>query len=141
MDRDALARAGRRAQAEEALLFEREREEALRRQLAELALEEEGPRVDAEAFAALDEDEVRRVRAALGQFEAPELDDDPSFLDDLYVDLADEPEDLEDEATRLEREIDESLRTQAALGRFIAALSASAESAEKNRSASQRDSV
>ena len=129
MDRDALARAGRLAQAEEALLFEREREEALRRQIAELALEEEGPRVDAEAFAALDEDDVRRVRAALGQFEAPELDDDPSFLDDLYVDIADEPEDLEDEATRLEREIHESLRTQAALERFIAALYASAESA------------
>ena len=130
MDRDALARAGRRAQAEEALLFEREREQALRRQLAELALEEEGPRVDAEAFAALDDEEARRVRAALGQFEALEADDDASFLDDLYIDLADEPEEAaEDEPSRLEREIDDSLRTQAALERFIAALSASAESA------------
>jgi hypothetical protein len=123
VDRDALARAGRRAQAEEALLFEREREEALRRQLAELALEEEGPRVDAEAFSALDDDEARRVRAALGQFEALEVDDDASFLDDLYVDLADEPEETdEDEPTRLEREIEDSLRTQVALERFIAAL-------------------
>ena len=127
MDRDALARAGRRAQAEEALLFEREREEALRRQIAELALEEEGPRVDAAAFAALDEDEVRRVRAALGQFEALETDDDASFLDDLYIDLADEPEEVdEDETTRLERELEDSLRTQAALERFIAALDAPA---------------
>ena len=124
MDRDALARAGRRAQAEEALLFERDREEALRRQIAELALEEEGARVDAAAFAALDEDEIRRVRDALGQFETPETDDD-SFLDDLYVDLDDAPDESEeDETTRLEREIDDSLRTQAALERFIAALDA-----------------
>jgi hypothetical protein len=126
VDRDALARAGRRAQAEEALLFERDREEALRRQIAELALEEEGPRVDAAAFAALDEDEIRRVRDALGQFQAPETDDD-SFLDDLYVDLDDAPDEPEeDETTRLEREIDDSLRTQAALERFIAALDVSA---------------
>jgi hypothetical protein len=123
VDRDALARAGRRAQAEEALLFERDREVALRRQIEELVLEQEGPRVDAAAFAALDDDEVRRVRAALGQLDGPEAEGDDTFVDDLYIDFEDEPEEQqEDETTRLEREIDESLRTQAALERFIAAL-------------------
>ena len=63
MDRDAIARAGRRAQAEEALAFEREREAALREQIAALVLEEEGPRLDAEAFASLDDADVRLVRS------------------------------------------------------------------------------
>lgn len=128
MDRDAVARAGRRAQAEDALLFERDREAALRQQLAEIVLEEEGARVDAAAFAALDEDEVRRVRAALGQVDEDDVEEDP-FADDLYVAFEDEPdeqEDDEDEAARLQSEIEESLRTQAALERFIAALDAPA---------------
>jgi hypothetical protein len=128
VDRDAVARAGRRAQAEDALLFERDREAALRQQLAEIVLEEEGARVDAAAFAALDEDEVRRVRAALGQVDEDDVEEDP-FADDLYVAFEDEPdeqEDDEDEAARLQSEIEESLRTQAALERFIAALDAPA---------------
>ena len=127
MDRDAVARAGRRAQAEEALVFEREREAALRQQLAELVLEEEGARVDAEAFATLGEDDARLVRAALGQVD--EDDDEDPFADDLYVvfeDEPDEPEGDEDEGSRLQGEIEESLRTQAALERFIAALDAPA---------------
>ena len=128
MDRDAVARAGRRAQAEDALLFERDREAALRQQLAEIVLEEEGARVDAAAFAALDEDEVRRVRAALGQVDEDDVEEDP-FADDLYVAFEDEPDEQEndeDEAARLQSEIEESLRTQAALERFIAALDAPA---------------
>ena len=130
MDREAVARAGRRAQAEEALAFEREREAALRRQVAELVLEEDGPRVDAAAFAELDDDEVRRVRAALGEPDEDSAEEDDLFEDGVYyVEFADEPgaeDGEEDEASRLEREIDESLRTQAALERFIAALDAPA---------------
>jgi hypothetical protein len=122
VDRDALARAGRRAQAEEALLFEREREAALRHQLAELVLEEDGARLDAAAFATLDDDAVRRVREALGQFEVEEAEDEDPFVEDLYVDLDDQAEQDEDEVARLERAIDDSLRTQEALERFIAAL-------------------
>jgi len=125
VDRDAVARAGRRAQAEEALAFEREREAALRQQLAELVLEEEGARVDATAFAALGEDDVRLVRAALGQLDEADADGDDPFAEDLYVDFDDEPgdaDDDEDEASRLQGEIDGSLRIQAALERFIAAL-------------------
>jgi hypothetical protein len=129
VDRDAVARAGRRAQAEEALVFEREREAALRRQVAELVLEEEGARVDAAAFATLDEDEVRLVRAALGQVDEDELDEEDPFADDVYVVFDDEPAEQEgdtDETSRLQGEIEESLRTQAALERFIAALDAPA---------------
>lgn len=121
MDRDALARAGRRAQAEEALADERQREAALRRQVAEVVLEQEGSRIDAETFAALDAEAAERVRSALGLFDA-EIDDDP-FGDELYVTLEDEPEErAEDELARLEEEIASSQRTQRALEEYIAAL-------------------
>ena len=122
MDRDAVARAGRRAQAEEALADEREREAALRREVAEVVLEREGPRIDAEAFAGLDADVVRRVRAALGQLDDEPEDEDP-FADDLYVVLEDDPDEPEeDELGRLESEIAESQQVQGALESFIAVL-------------------
>jgi hypothetical protein len=126
VDRDAIARAGRRVQAEEALAFEREREAALREQIAALVLEEEAPRLDAEAFASLDSDDVRLVRAALGELAEEleaETDEEDPFAQELYVTFdeeSDEPE--EDEVARLQGEIDESLRVQRALERFIAAL-------------------
>ena len=130
MDRDAVARAGRRAQAEEALVFERGREAALRQQVAELVLEEDGARVDAAAFATLDEDDVRLVRVALGQADEEDVDEDP-FGDEPYVVFEPaEEEDAEDEVSRLQSEIEESLRTQAALERFIAALDARGAAAE-----------
>jgi len=127
VDRDAVARAGRRAQAEEALDFERRREAALRQQLAELVLEEDGARVDAAAFAELDEDDAGRVRAALGLLDEDQTDDEEDpFAQDVYVDFEDQPDadeaEGEDEASRLQREIDDSLRIQAALQRFIGAL-------------------
>jgi hypothetical protein len=129
VDRDELARAVRRTQAEEALVFERERETELRRQVAELALEQEGERVDAAAFAALDDEDVRRVRAALGLHDEDGVADEDPFAADVYVELdfdagEDADEEPEDEAARLQREIDESERIQAALERFIAALDA-----------------
>ena len=126
MDRDAVARAGRRSQVEEALAFEREREAALHEQLASLVLEDERPRIDAEAFAVLDPEDARRVRDALGELDDGEDEpgeaDDP-FASELYVSFEDDDvEDEEDEVARLEREIGESRRTQAALERFVAAL-------------------
>ena len=126
VDRDAIARAGRRAQAEEALAFEREREAALREQIAALVLEDEAPRLDAEAFASLDDADVQLVRTALGELAdelEAETDEEDPFAQELYVtfdDDVDEPE--EDEVARLEGEIEESLRVQHALQRFIAAL-------------------
>jgi hypothetical protein len=128
VDRDAVARAGRRAQAEEALAEERERQAALERQVAEVVLEQEGARVDAEAFAELDADAVRRVRVALGELDddPDEADEDP-FAGDLYVELGEEPlEPAEDELARLEDEIAESQRIQRALESFIQALDVSA---------------
>jgi hypothetical protein len=126
VDRDALARAARRAQAVEALEFERERETELRRQIAEVVLEQEGERLNAAALAGLDEEDVRRVRAALGDVEPEELEDEDPFTDDVFVELDfdDEPSDDEpvDEVARLEREIEESRRIQSALERFVAAL-------------------
>ena len=126
VDRDALARNARRTQAEEALVFERERERELRSQLAEVVLEQEGDRLDAAAFAGLDEDDVRRVRTALGEADPEEVEEDP-FAEEVFVELdfggeAEDDDEPEDEVSRLELEIAESLRTQAALERFIAAL-------------------
>jgi hypothetical protein len=113
----------------EALEFEREREAELRRQVAEVVLEQEGDRLDAAALAGLDDADVRRVRAALGHVDPEELEEEDPFTDDVFVELDfdDEPdEEPEDETVRLEREIEESRRTQAALERFIAALDSQA---------------
>jgi hypothetical protein len=131
VDRDAVARAGRRAQAEEALADEREREAALRQQVAEVVLEQEGCRVDAEAFAGLDADEVRRVRTALGQLD-DETEDDDAWLAELSIELDDEAEreEPEQELSRLEDEIAESRRTQLALERYLAALDGAAATGE-----------
>ena len=126
MDRDAIARAGRRAEVREALAFEREREDALRAQIAELILEEEGPRIDREAFVHLTPDEIATVRDALGQFDASaDLDDDP-FADPetFFVQLDEEQvdDDAEDELGRLEAAIAECRTRQDALERYLEAL-------------------
>lgn len=124
MDRDAVARAGRRSEAEEALAFERDREAALREQLAALVLDDERDRIDSEALALLETDDVRRVREALGALdeERDEADEDDPFAAEMYVSFEDDDEPEQDEAERLEGEIEESRRTQAALERFVAAL-------------------
>ena len=67
--------------------------------------------------------------AALGQVDEEDVEEEDPFAEDLYVVFEDEPdeqEDDEDETARLQDEIEESLRTQAALERFIAALDAPA---------------
>jgi len=125
VDREAVARAGRRAQAQEALAFEREREAALRHQLAALVLEEEGGRVDAAAFAELEPEEVQLVRSALGELaDDVEDDGDDLFGDEPYVTFDDGEEDEPpvDEIARLGSAIVESQRVQAALERYIAVL-------------------
>ena len=124
MDREAVARAGRRTQAEEALAFEREREAALRDQIAALVLEEEGARVDAAAFAELAPDDVELVRSALGELaDDGEEDEDDLFGDEPYVTFEDDDDEQPvDEVARLGAEIEGSQRIQAALERYIAAL-------------------
>jgi hypothetical protein len=123
VDREAVARAGRRLQADEALAYEREREAALRDQIAALVLEEEGARVDAAAFAGLAPEEVELVRAALGELaDDGEEDEDDLFGDEPYVTFEDDDEPPVDEVARLGAEIEGSQRIQAALERYIAAL-------------------
>lgn len=127
MDRDAIAREGRRAQALEALAFEQAREALLREQIAAVVLEEEGDRLDQEIFARLPPDDVQRVRDALGQVEEDAVDD--PFVEDqdgLYVTFADEQDESqdagEDEIARLEHEIGQSQASQLALERYLGAL-------------------
>jgi hypothetical protein len=102
-----------------------------RQQVAEVVLEQEGGRVDAEAFAGLDADEVRRVRTALGQLD-DETEDDDAWLAELSIELDDEaePDEPEQELSRLEDEIAESQRTQHALERYLAALDGAATTGE-----------
>lgn len=126
MDRDAIARRRRRAQALEALEFERDREHALLEQIEQLVTEAEGGRIDAETFVRMDPADVAIVRELLGE-EAVEEENDP-FLEaeDGIVEL-DEPtgdEGGEDEVARLEGEIERSRTVQGALERYLAALDA-----------------
>ena len=127
MDRDAIAREGRRAEATEALELELEREAALEAQMREIVLEEEGPRLDRETFAHLSEAEVADVREALGHLERDgELEEDDPFAGtEPYVVLNDEDEgedDDQDEVARLAGEIENSRRRQRALERYLAVL-------------------
>jgi hypothetical protein len=120
MDRRAIAREGRRAQALDALQFERDRESALREEIAEIVLEQEGAGVDEAAFTHLSAEDVRRVREALGEVGEPGDD----ALDEEFVTFAEEPagDGVEEELARLGLEIEESQARQAALERYVLAL-------------------
>jgi len=82
--------------------------------------------VDAAAFAELAPEEVELVRTALGEMEADveETGEDDPFGAEPYVtfDDAEDDEPPLDEVARLEVEIAESRRIQAALERYVAAL-------------------
>jgi hypothetical protein len=123
VDRDAIARGGRRRRIEEALGEERGREEALVQQLEEVVTEGEGNRIDEQAFARMDPEDVALVREAL---------EEPSFVgdDEEYADfLAPEGEgdeqdqaDVEEEIARLQAEIAASQRRRVAYERYLQAL-------------------
>jgi hypothetical protein len=123
VDRDAIARGRRREQALEALQFERDREQALVDQIASVVLEEEGPRVDAEAFGRMDPADLEIVRGVLDDSgwafdeEEPgsEADDDGGVADDAGE---------EDEIARLEGELAGCRHRQRALERYMDALTA-----------------
>lgn len=125
MDRDAIARGHRREEALEALQFERDREAALSWQLAEIVLEEARPRIDEQAYAAMDPAAAEVVRETL-RLVAAQADDD---LDEWAGDFplaaeggAELDEEEEDEAERLLGEISTSRARQAALESFVKAL-------------------
>ena len=118
VDRDAIARSQRRRQIEEARAEEQRREVVLTEQLEEVVTEQEGARVDAEAFVRMEPEHAALVREVL---------EVPVYLDDL--DDGDEPvagEDAEAEAeaeiARLQSEIVESRRRQLAYQRYLDAL-------------------
>ena len=123
VDREAIARAERRRRIEETLDEEREREQALTERLAEVVTEAEGGRIDEQAFARMDPEDVALVREAL---------DEPSFFFEEGEENADflSPEEdeqengteVEDEIARLQGEIAASQRRQLAYQRYLEAV-------------------
>jgi hypothetical protein len=129
VESEAIAREQRRRLAREALEFEEGREAALGEQLRETISEGEGPAIDERVFARMDPEDVELVRAALGNDSADEFDAEG---DEWVVEEEDEveivAEDREREVSRLEAEIGDSRRRQAALQRYLEALDADSRS-------------
>jgi hypothetical protein len=119
VDRESIARAGRRRQALEALEFERARATALRERLEAIVVELHGNAVDEAVFAKLTPEEVEVVRPAL-QAEEPEPVD---WLEDgLGDDAFDQSAWLEEEIVRLQAELASSSRREQAFERYLDAL-------------------
>lgn len=132
MDHEAIARQQRLRLAREALEFEVGREAALGDQLQETIAEVEGPAIDERVFARMASEDVELVRAALGDDFADELTAESDEADEWFVEEGDEAEivaeDRESEISRLEAEIRDSRRRQAALQRYVEALEADSRS-------------
>lgn len=132
MDHEAIAREQRLRLAREALEFEVGREAALGDQLQETIAEVEGPAIDERVFARMASEDVELVRAALGDDFADELTAESDEADEWFVEEGDEAEivaeDRESEISRLEAEIRDSRRRQAALQRYVEALEADSRS-------------
>ena len=135
MDRDAIARAQRRRQAEEALEAEHDRMAMLEGQIEELVAELLGAQIDAQAFATMPSEDVETVRALLDpqpedepdeEWLPPEEDDEEVVVVEVEDEPGDEPHDpeaeLEAEISRLESEIAVSRQRQQALERYLEAL-------------------
>jgi hypothetical protein len=123
VDRAAITRAERRRQAADELEFERDRMVALREQIARLVVELDGPRLDAEVFSRLAQEDVELVRPALqGGTEIEETEGEWLESEDPWQDEAAERAELEAEIVRLEEEIASSTRRQEAFERYLAEL-------------------
>jgi hypothetical protein len=132
VDRDAIARAQRRRQAEDALEVERDRMAMLEAQIEEFVAELIGTRIDEEAFATMPPKDVETVRAVLDPRPEYELDEewfaeeDEEEVVQVEDGPVDEPHDLEAEVeaeiARLESEIAVSRQRQQALERYLEAL-------------------
>jgi hypothetical protein len=124
MDRVALVRLVRRRQALDALAFERDRATLLREQVEETVALLEGQRVDADLYGRLSLDDVSLVRAAFGDLAEP----DAAALDFGSGDEGDDElewdpaVESEEEIARLQQELEQSIRTQAALERYLEVL-------------------
>jgi hypothetical protein len=131
VDPEAIAREQRRRLAHEALEFEVGREAALGDQLQETIAEVEGPAIDERVFARMASEDVELVRDALGDDSVGTFDagGDEWFVEEEEEDEAEIlAEDRESEISRLEGEIRESRRRQAALQRYLEALEADSRS-------------
>jgi hypothetical protein len=121
VDREAIARGERRRRIAEALDEERGREEALVERLEEVVTEGEGNRIDEQAFARMDPEDVALVREVL---------EEPSFFDEgeepadfLALERDEEDQtDAEEEIARLQAEIAASHRRRLAYERYLEAL-------------------
>jgi molybdopterin biosynthesis enzyme len=124
MDVEAMARAQRRRQANEALEFERDREAALQEQLEAVVADVEGPRIDEAAFAGMAPEDAELARGILES--GLEADQDLDPLDEEWLVVGDTPEEesesFEVEVSRLQAQIAESRRLQQALESYLHAL-------------------
>jgi hypothetical protein len=121
VDREAIARGERRRRVEEALDEERGREEALVERLEEVVTEGEGTRIDEQAFARMEPEDVALVRELL---EEPSLFDESEEETD-FLGLEPDEEDgneTEEEIARLQAEIAASQRRRLAYERYLEAL-------------------
>ena len=121
MDREAIARGERRRRIEEALDEERGREEALVERLEEVVTEGEGSRIDEQAFARMDSEDVALVRELL---EEPSLFGESEEETDFLALEPDEEDgsETEEEIARLQAEIAASQRRRLAYERYLEAL-------------------
>jgi hypothetical protein len=124
VDRDAIARAQRLRQANEALEFERNRTTSLTEQIEEIVAEAEGPRIDEEAFTRMTPEDAAAVRTILQPDGDPLGEEDwLGFTEDAAEhDPDDDADGPEEEIARLEAEIAESRSRREALERYIEAL-------------------
>jgi hypothetical protein len=122
VDRAAIVREGRRAQALEALAFEREREQALDAELRDVLLEAEGAHLDALVFAQMTADDTNLVREALGTVDGDGPDDEPLEDEELAAAGDDEDPGPEAEIGRLAAELERCRAVQHALERYLEAL-------------------
>jgi hypothetical protein len=121
VDREAIARGERRRRIEEALDEERGREEVLVERLEEVVTEGEGDRIDEQAFARMDPEDVALVREVL---EEPSVFDEGEEQDDFFSLERDEEDqtEAEEEIARLQAEIAASRRRRLAYERYLEAL-------------------
>jgi hypothetical protein len=121
MDRNAIAYAGRRRQALEALEFERARAAALRERLESIIIELDSPAIDASVFATMAPEDVELVRPAL-QADQDEPLDASEFELEVEDTAAEQTAWLEGEIVRLQEELAASRRREQAFERYLDAL-------------------
>ena len=120
VDRDAIARAQRRQQAQEALEFERDRATSLKEQVEAIVAELEGPRIDQDAFARMTPEDVEAVRAVLQPDDAPGPEEEWLGFEGESPEAG--PSETEEEIVRLQQEIAASRRRQEVFERYMDAL-------------------